>query len=285
MSPERNNLLRALEEAVIAAARHLKSAISTGAAVHVKMKGDNTLVMNLDLELQSIMMPILVPHLPVVAEEDESTHPLIDRHSSYFLVDPLDGTTTCKRFMHAAAGQVGFGPLAGVVIDGKVAACVYCNLPEAILYTAVRGEGCFSAPFRETGDVLPLATRRRLTADVTAPLSEAGVLFYAGKRGEMKIVEFLRNENLVENAYRFGGFANDCARLSRGYEQILVQFSVRPWDFAAILLAIEAGYGAVVDPHGGAAKFHEWTLRMNNPVLIAPPALLPELTKIVRSQF
>lgn len=283
MNPDSNVLYRALEEAVLAGARHLMSSIATRAAVQVRMKPDHTLILNLDLELQAIMVPLLASLLPVVAEEDESSHRLIDVHQSYFLVDPLDGTTTCKRFMYAGPGQVGFGPLAGLVIGGDVVACAYCNVPERILYTARRGEGCFATPLRDDGREVLTDQRVRLKPNVTHPLSESAVLFYAGKRGEMKLVEYLRNENLVENAYRFGGFANDCTRLARGSEQAIVQFSVRPWDFVAVLLATEAGYDAIVDPQGDSRRFTDWKLKANNPVLVAPAGSLETLAATARN--
>jgi fructose-1,6-bisphosphatase/inositol monophosphatase family enzyme len=93
------------------------------------------------------------------------------------------------------------------------------------------------------------------------------MLFFISQFGEASVVEYLRKQNAIENIYRFGGFASDCARLAQGYEQIQIQFAVKPWDFAAVLLAAEAGCEVFCDPLKRRVPLKQWRIEHNNPVV------------------
>jgi fructose-1,6-bisphosphatase/inositol monophosphatase family enzyme len=114
-------------------------------------------------------------------------------------------------------------------------------------------------------------------------LVEAGVLFFVGHNGETRVMQHLKNNNAIENMYRFGGFANDCARLAQGFEQMSVQFSAKPWDFSAALLAAEAGLEVWLDPLGRRIPLNEWRIEPNNPVIIVPPEIRDELFGLIDS--
>ena len=121
-----------IEAGVLDAARYLDNASSSGAELKVEVKADKTLVMNLDLESQRLILNRLASAgYPIVAEEDSTSHNLISTEPSYLLVDPLDGTTSCKRFLGQFGGQVGFGPLAGFVYEGELAIAYFYSVPPA----------------------------------------------------------------------------------------------------------------------------------------------------------
>ena len=84
---------------------------------------------------------------------------------------------------------------------------------------------------------------------------------------------YLRSNGLIDNAYRFGGFANDCCRLACGFEQIQCQSAVKPWDYSAVLLEIEAGLTVTVEPHASRCPFEDWKVSMANPILATTPSL------------
>mgnify|MGYP003704990719 CR=1 FL=1 len=90
-------VLDQVESAVLDAAGYLVSALESGEQIDVTLKADHTQVLNLDLESQRRILSKLSGSFPILAEEDEGSHSLIDAGGSYFLVDPLDGTTSCKR--------------------------------------------------------------------------------------------------------------------------------------------------------------------------------------------
>jgi myo-inositol-1(or 4)-monophosphatase len=261
-------ILDKMQQAVLDSARYLDQANLEKSALSVQVKADNTLVMNLDLESQRRILPYLQGQYPIVAEEDPASHSFISSADSYFLVDPLDGTTSCKRFWGQQGGQVGFGPLVGFVKGNRLLATVFYSVPHRKLFTAVRGEGahvtCFLADWSiaESYRALKVAPRQ--------DLSEAGVVFLMSAGGEARIVERLYLRNAVENVYRFGGCASDCARLAQGFEQIMVSFSVKPWDFPAVLLAAEAGCEVYCDPLVRRIALDDWRLEPNNPIIIIP---------------
>jgi fructose-1,6-bisphosphatase/inositol monophosphatase family enzyme len=276
-----NEIVALLENAALDSGRNIVETIESGSQPEVWTKADNSLVMSVDIESQKRILAILGDSTLIVAEEDESTHSRVSTAESYFLIDPLDGTTSCRRFWNVRGGQVGFGPLVGYVEKGRLTVAVFYSVPHRTLYTAVLGEGLRASVVDFDAAPAPVerTARDKLTPVECSKLALAGVLFYVGNQGEARVVEHLRKRNAVENFYRFGGFANDCIRLSRGAEQITVQFAVKPWDYAAVLFAHEAGLQVTADPFGRRIPFEDWKIQMNNPVVITQRSLSAELFK------
>lgn len=285
MRPQKNSkfseVIEVVEAAVLDAARYLDEAVTSGERPQVAVKDDKTLVMNLDIESQRRILARLGSSHPIVAEEDPSSHSLINSASSYFLVDPLDGTTSCKRFLGQRGGHVGYGPLIGYVHEHALSVAAFYSIPHRKLFTAVRGEGTFEttlpADWKGGGET------RRLVVERCPALSAAGMLFFISPRGEARVVDHLRRANAVENVYRFGGFANDSTRLAQGFEQIQFQLYAKPWDFAAILLAAEAGCEVFCDPLGRRIPLDEWRIEPNNPILAMAPGIREELFSALES--
>lgn len=273
--------LALIERAVLAAGTHIVESAAQQRKLDVRVKEDATLVLNLDIESQAIILERLAGSLPIVAEEDETSHSLIESEGNYLLVDPIDGTTSCKRFLNARGGQIGFGPLVGMVERGRLKLAAFYHVPQRTLFSAVRGEGTWSVEMEPGQSCPPLESRvRRRVEDIS--LAQSALLFYPGVRGEVSLVEVLRARNLVENVYRFGGFANDCARLSQGSEQIQIQFAVRPWDLPAVLFPLCAGLEVVFDPFGKCLPIEEWSMAHNNPVIVAHSNLMQQLLSLCR---
>lgn len=258
----------AMLEGVLEAARYLDAANSSRESLAVQVKSDKTLVTNLDIESQRRIMQRLQGLHPIVAEEDPHSHSIISSANTYLLVDPLDGTTSCKRFLGQQGGQVGFGPLVGFVSEGQLTAAVYYSVPHRTLFTAVRGEGAHRTVFDATMNIVE--TTRTLQVAPCPDLSKAGMLFFISRFGEAGIVEKLRLNHAVENIYRFGGFANDSTRIAQDFEQIQLQFYAKSWDFPAVLFASEAGCDVFCDPVRRRVPMNEWVIEENNPVVVLP---------------
>ena len=280
-SPFRS-IVHTVETAELDAGRYLDEAGRSGAALEVTVKADHTLVMNLDVESQRRVLSNLPAGHPVVAEEDESSHGLIHSAGSYFLVDPLDGTTSCKRFFGQRGGHVGYGPLVGYVHEGQLSVASFFSVPHGRLLTAVKGLGTYISSADFSADHT-IGTRTRLSPAGCSSLVHAGVLFFVGHNGETRVMQHLKNNNAIENMYRFGGFANDCSRLAQGFEQMIVQFSAKPWDFSAALLAAEAGLEVWLDPLGRRVPLNEWRIEPNNPSIIVQPGIRDELFALIDS--
>jgi fructose-1,6-bisphosphatase/inositol monophosphatase family enzyme len=255
-------------EAVLEAANFLESANSNRSAVDVQVKSDHTLVTNLDIESQRRIIQRLQGMYPIVAEEDPQSHSIISSASTYLLVDPLDGTTSCKRFLGQQGGHVGFGPLVGFVSDYRLTAAAYYSVPHRKLFTAVRGEGAHMTLL--DGSMKAAGETQTLRVSPCPDLSKAGMLFFISRFGEAGIVERLRLNHAVENVYRFGGFANDSTRIAQDFEQIQLQFYAKPWDFPAVLFAAEAGCDVFCDPMTRRVPLQEWIMEDNNPVVVLP---------------
>jgi len=274
------SIVEIVESAVLDAAGYLVSELESGRALQVNVKADRSLVMNLDLESQRRILGKLGSAYPIVAEEDESSHGLVSGGGSYFLVDPLDGTTSCKRFLGERGGHVGYGPLVGFVENNVLSVAAFYSVPHRRLFTAVVGQGAYITDIEFTNTTTP-HTRTRLQPKACSLLAEAGALFFVGTQGETKVVQHLKNEHAVENIYRFGGFANDCCRLAQGKEQLSIQFACKPWDFSAVLISAEAGLDVWADPLGQRTPLAQWRIAMNNPLVISQATLSQELFSVL----
>jgi fructose-1,6-bisphosphatase/inositol monophosphatase family enzyme len=269
--------LKLIEKAVLHAASHLLEASKNNAKIQVKSKPDYTIVMNLDLECQKKIKEILDGSIPVLAEEDESSHNLIGQEVDYFIVDPIDGTASCRRYLGIEGGQIGFGPLAGLVEKGKVRIAVYFNLPNKTLYSAIYGEGSYAVTMEPSSALPELSERRKLFIKTAYELNQSAILFYPGSMEELRAIMHLRTHGLVENTYRLGGFANDSIRLAENFEQIQLQCRVKAWDFPATLIAKEAGLKVILDPFNKKIEFEDWVIKSDNPVLIAHEKVITTL--------
>jgi fructose-1,6-bisphosphatase/inositol monophosphatase family enzyme len=263
-----SSTLRAID-AIHPASEKLCQMIDANHALEVQVKPDNTLVMNIDLALQHEISKVLANEV-IVSEELPETHHLIGGQKEYFVIDPLDGTTSCKRFFTSRDTQVGFGPMIGVVKNGSVHAVAFFNAPQRALFVAERGKGAW---IKKHGSQF-----LKLSPSIPKQLVECGLLFYAGLNGELPFIENIRRKDLVENLYRFGGFANDCSRLAQGFEQVQVQFTVKAWDLPAALLIEEAGLMVKVkDASLGWVRLSDWKVAEVNPVLAAPREFFDQL--------
>ena len=273
--------------AVLHSARYILSEIEQGAVPTFEVKKDHTLVLNLDMKSHEILLRELAGTIPLVSEEDESTHRLIGVAENYFAVDPLDGTTSCKRFLTQTDTQVGFGPMVGFIEKGRLQGSVFYHVPNQTLFVAQRGIGSFKASasrqvLKEVSDDGALRFEKLIVAD-SVPLSEAGVLFFVGLGGELRVIQELKKRNLVENVYRFGGFANDCSRLAQGFEQIQIQFAVKAWDLPAALFQELAGLSVMMDPFHTLTELKDWKVETANPLLACPPSYMKQLLEISRA--
>ncbi len=279
MSVSIESRLNQLESAVLAAAEYQIRMLASGCDLAVQLKSDSSLVTTLDLESQKIIRDSLGSQLDTVGEEDVASHKLLEQSDQYFVIDPLDGTTACKRFTNIRGGQVGFGPVIGYVQSGKLLAASFYNVPQRTLISAIRGAGCFliSMPSPQAQFLPELTNRTRVIFGESVPLKGSAILFHSATGEELSLVSNLMKNKIVETAYRFGGFANDCQRLACGYEQLQIQYTVKAWDFSATLFESEAGLEVLCDPLGRADSYADWKVKLMNPIITAAPAVMPEV--------
>lgn len=271
-----------MEAAVLAAANHLLKHLSQPQELRSWHKADQSVVTNLDIECQELMLKVLGTGLPSVSEEDPATHAHLNVAPAYYLIDPLDGTSSFRRYRYEKGGQIGFGPMLGLALEKKITACCFYHLLWGTLFTAIKGAGTWSLPIRPNETLPSLQERKQLLVEAQGSLGQAAFLFFPGKGGELQLVEHLKGNHIIDNAYRFGGFASDCVRLACGREQIHFQSAVKPWDLSAALLESEAGLSVTIDPLGAACPLYDWVISANNPVFASVKAFHGQLLQYMR---
>jgi fructose-1,6-bisphosphatase/inositol monophosphatase family enzyme len=277
-------VLPILERAAALGAEAICRGVGDGKKVEINRKADQTLVMSLDIASQEAMREAMSDVGVVVSEEDPDSHQLISSHASYFLIDPLDGTSSCYRCLRAhggfVPGNVGFGPIAGFVEKGRVVAAAFVNVAERILFSAYRGRGATMVKLDEQWKSPLNQERRIIKAARMDKLSDAAATVYSGRLGEVEFVQYLNANKIIDTFYRFGSFANDCTRLARGFEQLQIHFSPRAWDLPAALIAAEAGCSVIMDPFEGALNLSDWPITMTNPLIVVAPGLEGQIRKV-----
>jgi len=134
MSGDRNELLRGLAEAAVAAGAAIMAIYDSDFAVETKQ--DSSPVTAADAAGEAVILEALArlaPDIPVVAEEEAAAGRIPDTQGNFFLVDPLDGT---KEFIsrngdftvnialiedYAPSLGVVFAPVEGRLFAGDVA--------------------------------------------------------------------------------------------------------------------------------------------------------------------
>ena len=117
--------------------------------------------------------------------QTEDSHKLVETELDYFLVDPLDGTRSCKRYLFLGSSEVGFGPLVGCVKGGELVASSYFSVPHSTLFTAIKGQGTKRLVVKDfKSKITDFDSREKLFIHNAKPLNESAILFYFGKQGE-----------------------------------------------------------------------------------------------------
>ena len=271
-----------LEKAIIAGGTRIKELMQDPQALKFNLKSDGSPVTTFDLESEDQILKLLGDDLPVIAEESDGGHSLLEENSDYFLVDPLDGTRNCKRYFKYSVQDIGYGPLGGLVLDGKLQACAYYNIPTNCLYSALRGQGAYTFQLNMMGVLPKLEDRERLLIAKDYALKDSAILFFVKHQADVALIQSFVREEIVDTAYRFGGFANDATRLARNLEQVQLQSGLKAWDYAASLIAKEAGYQVICDPFGKQLDSDAWPIELNCSVLIARSEHLEPFLKACR---
>lgn len=279
LTPEIAEIVALMESSAATAAELILGKLGDQAALSSWRKDDDTVVTAADLAAQELLVKLLQGSFSLVCEEDPSSHALVDTKDEYLLIDPLDGTATARRFGAMQGGQVGFGPIIGLVRKGRLEASVFVNIPQRRGYRAVKGFGVESFAMKNHNHK---AERFRLEPVHPVPIEKSALLFYAGQNGELDVLATLRKKCALENYYRFGGFANDSVRVASNLEQLQLQFSVKAWDLPAALIPAEVGCGVLIDPQAKCVSLDQHKPRLENPLLVGQPHLLDIILPLVK---
>lgn len=179
------------------------------------------------------------PHCGIYAEEGDLCD--IAQRDSYFIIDPIDGTTNFVRGLHHSSISV------GLFSKGEIIAAVVCNPFAGELFTAEKGKGAFlnGTPLRVTD----------------ADLSNSLVLFGSAIYYRDTVPATLR---FVEELFplcidfrRGGSAALDLCYVAAGKADLFFECCLRPWDYAAGSLILTEAGGLVSALDGSPLRFYD----------------------------
>ncbi|MCX7613753.1 MAG: NUDIX domain-containing protein [Caldimicrobium sp.] len=233
-------MLSKLKEIVLEAGKILKSFFRNN--FEVNHKGPIDLVTTADFQVESYLREILsreFPDLPIIGEEYSKEN---DKRyeGSYFLIDPLDGTTN---FAH---GLPWFAISLALMMDLEPQIGIIYNPITGELFYAEREKGAY------LGDkALRVSRKSRLIDSLLATGFPVSKIREKPKHFIRPFEEFMISSRGVR---RFGAAALDLAYVASGHYDGFFEALLKPWDTAAgILLVTEAG-GKVTDYLG--ESFH-----------------------------
>ncbi len=230
MSIAQKDITATIEDALDRASRvvlsHFRSPLAVG------IKDDDTPVTEADRQAEEVMRAIIAERFPrhgIYGEEQGRTAGDIGT----WVIDPIDGT---KSFI---TGNPLFGILIGFVRDGVVEAGGLAMPALNERWTAARG-----APSRLNGHA---CSTKKTTHLAEASLLTSSPDFFSGE-------EYAAFERLSERVRyrRFGGDCYTYAMVAGGWADLVVESSLRPYDFLPLVPIVEQAGGVMSDWRGEA---------------------------------
>lgn len=174
---------------------------------------------------------------------------------SYWIIDPLDGTTN---FLH---GIPHFAISIAVQREGELVAGIVLDVIRDELFWAEKGVGAYVNERR-----IRVSARRKLPEALFA----TGIPFHGRPGHERFVRELTTVMPEVAGVRRMGAAALDLAYVAAGRYDGFWETGLQPWDIAAgIVLVREAG-GTVTDPAGTDAMMESGDIVAANDVLHGP---------------
>lgn len=252
----RSALINAMANAARKAQRSLIRDFNEVEHLQVSKKGPADFVSAADRKAEKILQQELAklrPDFGFIMEEGGRIEARDGK--SYWIIDPLDGTTN---FLH---GIPHFAISVGVQREGELIAGIVLDVVRDELFWAEKGVGAYVNERR-----LRVSARRKLTEAVFG----TGIPFH-GRPGHAAFVKDLTNiMPEVAGIRRMGAAALDLCYVAAGRFDGFWESGLSAWDMAAgIVLVREAG-GMVTDLAGGDQMLSTGGIVAANDVLHAP---------------
>ncbi len=208
----------------------------------VTVKGAADYVTKVDFAVQEYLraeLAKLAPDTGLLSEEQENRN--LNPSGSYWILDPIDGTTNFVRGLRQSAISV------ALARDGQVEYAVVFDPYKNEMFSARRGGGAFlnGAPIRVS----------------EKPLAEGifgmGTAIYRREYLEptMRVTEQLFRRAC--DFRRLGAAALDLCDVACGRVELFFEYSLCPWDFAAGSLIITEAGGHISTLQGGPLALTE----------------------------
>lgn len=249
-------LINAMVKAARKAARQLLRDFNEVEHLQVSRKGPSDFVSAADRKAEKTLhdeLSKLRPEFGFIMEEGGRIEAKDGR--SYWIIDPLDGTTN---FLHAIPH---FAISIAVQRDDELVAGLVLDVVRDEMFWAEKNAGAFHNERR-----LRVSSRRKLVDSLVA----TGIPFH-GRPGHARFQgELAAVSTEVAGVRRFGAAALDLAYVAAGRYEGFWERELAPWDIAAgIVLVREAG-GVVTDLEGGSGMMKSGDVLAANDVLHGP---------------
>jgi len=222
-----------------------------------RVKADGSPVTKADEAAETVIrdgLSRIAPSLPIISEERAEKEKPAGTYTSYFLVDPLDGT---REFI---AGRDEYTINIGLVSDGAPLAGIVVAPVLGRIWRGICGHGAERLDFSADQISAPQAihTRRRPEGELIVMVSRSHL--------DARTQAYL---DALPHARRIAcGSSVKFCRLAEGSADLYPRLGpTRDWDVAAGHAVLAAAGGSVVDPSGAALRYGTPELRI--PAFIA----------------
>lgn len=201
------------------------------AAASVTVKGAADYVTKVDMGVQEFLkkeLARLYPDIGFIGEEQERFLP--DPESSYWILDPIDGTTNL--IYHYGMSAVSLG----LYEKGKMVFGVVYNPFRGELFTAAAGQGAYL-----NGKEISVSE----TEDMSKVLIAYGSSPYEKERAHELFGIFEKIFLSCADFRRSGSAALDLCYVACGRQDAYIEQNLKPWDYAAGALVLQEAGGCV----------------------------------------
>jgi myo-inositol-1(or 4)-monophosphatase len=201
------------------------------AAADVTVKGAADYVTKVDVAVQEFLkkeLAELYPAINFIGEEQKRFQ--TDPHGSYWILDPIDGTTNLIHHYGMSAVSL------GLYEKGRMTFGVVYNPFHRELFVAALGQGAY-------------LNRKKIQVSAEEKLSDALIAYgsspYEKDRAAGLFDIFQRIFLAAADFRRSGSAALDLCYVACGRQEAYIEQNLKPWDYAAGALILQEAGGSV----------------------------------------
>ncbi len=197
----------------------------------IEQKGDNSPVTIADRETETAIKSVILDAFPEHGFYGEESGQVNVEQDWLWVVDPIDGTTSFS------TGKPTFGTLISLAYRGKPVIGII-DMPAL----DDRWIGVSGQPTRFNGEVV--------NTNQTRTLAESSIFTTTTK---MFNADVMQRYQALDRECRFGVFGADCMAyglLASGFTELVLEGSLKPYDFMALVPVVEGAGGVITDWRG-----------------------------------
>jgi 3'(2'), 5'-bisphosphate nucleotidase len=230
-----------IDELTKIVARAAAAILERSTRAGIRIKADGSPVTDADEAAEAIIcesLALIAPGIPVISEEQSARGaPAAAMRSSYFLVDPLDGT---REFI---AGRDEYTINIALVADGVPALGIICAPALGDYWRGIVGKGADRIPKTANSTPIPIHIRPRPQGETLVVLSRSHL--DADTRAYVEALPHAKT-------WQSGSSIKFC-RIAEGSADLYPRLAqTHDWDIAAGHAILQAAGGSVTAPDGAA---------------------------------